>query len=166
MKIKIILIIAMLGILNICRAQQNDIWKQWEWLKGTWEGTGDGKTGEGKGTFSFTNELDGKILIRKSHSEYSSKNIIHDDIMIIYADYSGNPGNAIYFDNEGHIINYTITYTENSIVLLSEKISGAPIFRLIYEDKGNESVNVKFQISKDGENFQTYVEGLSKRKRL
>lgn len=163
MKIKIILVTAILGMFSVCSAQQNDIWKQWEWLKGEWAGSGSGQTGEGKGTFSFTNDLGNRILVRKSHSEYPSKNIVHDDLMIIYADYSGNPGNAIYFDNEGHTINYTITYADNSIVFLSEKVQGAPLFRLIYENKGSESVNVIFQMSKDGETFITYVEGLSKR---
>ena len=122
MKIKILFLITILGLFSVSQAQQNDRWKNWEWLKGEWIGEGSGQTGEGKGTFSFTNELDGKIMVRKSHSEYPSKNIIHEDLMIIYSDYSGNPGNAIYFDNEGHTINYTITYTDKSITFLSEKI--------------------------------------------
>jgi len=75
-------------------------------------------------------------LVRKSHSEYPAQGnrpaTIHNDFMIVSLDYSGNPSKAIYFDNEGHTMNYSITYTANTIVLLSEKIQNVPIFRLTY----------------------------------
>ena len=51
--------------------------------------------------------------------------------MIIYPQRDGK-FKAIYFDNEGHTMNYSITYTANTIVLLSEKIQNVPIFRLTY----------------------------------
>jgi len=165
MKIKILLLITILGMFSVSQAQQNDRWMNWEWLKGEWVGEGSGQTSEGKGTFSFANELDGKIMVRKSHSEYPSKNIIHEDLMIIYSDYSGKPGNAIYFDNEGHNIIYTITYTDKSITFLSEKIPNAPLFRLTYTQTDNDIVNTKFEISQDGEKFMTYIEGKSRRKK-
>jgi dipeptidyl aminopeptidase/acylaminoacyl peptidase len=134
---------------------------------GEWVGEGSGDPGSGGGTFSFKLDLDKKILVRKSHSEYpASENkaeVIHDDLMIIYPDYSGNPSKAIYFDNEGHTINYSITYSEKSIVFTSDKIPNVPVFRLTYTSLDNEVLQTKFEISNDGKKFKTYIEGNSKR---
>ena len=117
-------------------AQRNTTWAKWEWLIGEWQGEGTGKPGAGTGTFSFKPDLDEKILVRKSHSEYPATpgkpEVIHDDLMIIYSDYSGTPSKAIYFDNEGHTINYLITYITDAIVMTSEKVTNAPVFRLTY----------------------------------
>lgn len=148
-------------------AQQNQVWANWSWLIGEWKGEGGGQPGQGGGVFSFQTALDGKILVRKSHSEYPASGnrpaIIHDDLMIVSLDYAGNPSKAIYFDNEGHTINYSITYAPNTIVLLSDKIPNVPIFRLTYSLLENQMVNTKFEMSQDGEKFMTYIEGKSKK---
>lgn len=148
-------------------AQQNSTWKDWSWLIGEWRGEGGGQPGQGGGTFSFKTDLDGKILVRKSHSEYPASGnrpaTIHDDLMIISLDYSGNPTKAIYFDNEGHTINYSISYAPNTIVLTSEKMANVPVFRLTYTLLDTQMVNTKFEMSQDGEKFMTYVEGKSKK---
>lgn len=82
--------------------------------------------------------------------------------MIVYSDTSGNPSKAIYFDNEGHTINYALSFAEKSIIFTSEKSSNAPIFRLYYTLLDNGSVNTKFEISQDGITFVTYIKGKSK----
>ena len=69
MKSKIILAIALVALTANCFGQQNSTWDKWTWLMGTWHGEGDGKPGKGSGTFSFSLELDKKIIERKSHSE-------------------------------------------------------------------------------------------------
>ncbi len=70
------------------------------------EWVGSGQPGQGGGTFSFKPDLDQKILVRKSHSEYPASankpEIIHDDLMVVYLDNPENRNKAIYFDNEGH----------------------------------------------------------------
>jgi hypothetical protein len=107
------------------------------------------------------------VIERKSHSEYPATNnkplIIHDDLMIVYLDFTKNPSKAIYFDNEGHTINYNIFYSDFSIVMTSDKIPNAPVFRLTYTLLDNETVNTKFEISNEGDKFMTYIEGKSKR---
>ena len=167
MKTKIILIIALFGFLSNCYGRQDSTWVKWNWLVGEWVGEGSGEPGSGGGTFSFKPDLDKKILVRNSHSEYpateKTPKVIHEDLMIVYPDYSGNPSKAIYFDNEGHTINYTVTYSDKSIVLTSEKIPHVPVFRLSYSLLENGMVNTKFEISKDGEKFSTYIEGKSSR---
>lgn len=145
-------------------------WASLNFLIGTWKGEGSGQPGIGEGNFSFKLDLDKNILVRNSHSEYPSANnnspIVHEDLMIVYRDYSRQHSKAIYFDNEGHVINYSITFpSDNDIVFTSDKIPNAPVFRLTYAKLENDLVNVKFEISRDGGNFMTYVEGKAKREK-
>ncbi len=134
---------------------------------GEWKGEGTGEPGEGSGKFSFKADLNNKILVRKAHTVYPAKDgkpeTIHDDLLIVYLDFSGNPFKAIYFDNEGHTINYGIKYYDKKIVFTSEWATGMPVFRLSYELLEEKSVNTKFEISNDNKNFTTYVEGISKK---
>ncbi len=162
-----LLTIILSGFFIASFAQQNPAWNKYKWLLGDWAGEGNGKPGQGKGSFSLKEDLSGKVLIRKNHSEYPATNdkpaVIHDDLMIIYTDPGGNPSKAIYFDNEGHIINYSINYADNMITFLSDKIPGAPVFRLSYSLIDNATVNIKFEMSQDGEKFMTYTEGKCKK---
>ena len=160
---KLIIALALFTLTTITKAQtaQNNF----SWLLGQWKGEGSGKPGEGTGTFTFAYDLDKKVIVRKSHSEYPATDkkplIIHDDLMVVYNDATGAPAKAIYFDNEGHTINYNIAYADKTIILLSEKTTGAPIFRLSYALLDAQTVNTKFEISNDGQKFMTYVEGKS-----
>jgi len=163
-----VLLPAILVVLTIsCFGQQNQTWEKWSWLIGEWKGEGSGQPGKGEGTFSFKFDLDKKIIVRKSYSEYPATDnkpkVVHEDLMIIYLDYNSVPSKAIYFDNEGHTINYTINFADNSIILTSNKIANFPVFRLTYTllDKG--MINTKFEMAQDGENFMTYIEGKSKK---
>ncbi len=165
MKTRLISALLLLTLTSASFIQQNSTWSNWTWLIGEWKGEGSGQPGQGGGTFSFSLDLDKKVLIRKSHSEYPATDkktaVVHDDLMIIYLDPTGNPSKAIYFDNEGHTINYSITYSDKSIVLTSDKMPNTPIFRLTYTSLSDESVDTKFEMSQDGTTFSTYIEGKS-----
>jgi hypothetical protein len=167
MKIKLLITISLFGLFTTCFGQQGTSWEKWNWLIGEWVGEGGGQPGEGSGTFTFKTDLDSSILVRKSHTEITATEnkpgFIHDDLMIIYPGNSGKTHQAIYFDNEGHSINYTVTLSENSIILTSEKIPGVPVFRLIYTMLDKETVDTKFEMSRDGIAFATYIEGKSKK---
>jgi hypothetical protein len=169
MRTRIFLIIAFLGFITVCSAQQTSKWSRYGWLMGAWKGEGAGKPGQGEGTFAFSFDLNGEVIVRRSHSEYpatqNKPDVMHDDLMIIYPDISGNQDRAIYFDNEGHVINYAVTFSDKSIVLRSEKSGNSPIFRLTYTLIDNETVTTSFEMSQDGEKFVTYIEGKSKRAR-
>ena len=148
--------------------QKSNTWEKLNYLIGNWKGEGSGKPGEGEGYFTFKLDLDKNILVRTSHSEYPATDnkpaTIHNDLMIIYRDYTGTPNRAIYFDNENHVINYSITYTTNNdIVFTSDKIPNVPTFRLTYSIMNDITVNIRFEMSQDGEKYFTYIEGKSKR---
>lgn len=154
---------------SISFAQQDTAWNRWNWLIGEWVGEGSGVPGQGGGWFSLLPDLNEKILLRKNHSEYPATKdkpkIVHDDLMIVYPDNPGQAEKAIYFDNEGYTINYEITYSGSSIVFTSKKAGKSPIFRLTYVPLDEETLNVKFEMSPDGEQFHTYTEGKCRKKK-
>jgi hypothetical protein len=169
MKLTLIFIVVFICMTTLTFGQQsNSSWEKLSFLIGNWKGEGSGNPGQGEGYFSFKFDLGKKILVRTSHSEYPAMNekpgIVHDDLMIIYPDFSGNPDRAIYFDNEGHVINYAITYSNDTdIIFTSDKVSSVPIFRLTYTKIDDKSVDVKFEIAQDGLKFAKYLEGKSNR---
>ena len=167
MKTRFFLTFVLFFVISTCSAQQNSAWEKLSWLIGEWKGEGVGQPGKGGGTFSFTPDLGNNIIVRKSHSEYPAADnkpaIIHDDLMVIYMDHPGSTAKAIYFDNEGHTINYNLTYSDKSIIFTSDRIPNTPVFRLVYELIENSKVNTRFEMSQDGEKFTSYVEGISKK---
>src|ERR1700693_1226171 len=79
----LLIVATLLGSLTAC-AQD---WRPLEFLVGHW--TGEGTTadqGSGTGAFSFTPDLQNKILLRKNFAEYPKANgksaYRHDDLMI------------------------------------------------------------------------------------
>ncbi|MDP9042470.1 MAG: hypothetical protein M3N30_10865, partial [Bacteroidota bacterium] len=152
-----------------CYAQSHTCNKL-NWLMGEWIGEGTGKPGDGKGSFTFKEDLSGRILIRRNHSEYpplgDKAGTVHDDLLVVYSDSLGNPSNAIYFDNEGHVINYHLSFTGSVCIFLSQKSDTFPVFKLTYTLTGPDVINIKFEMSQNGGNFITYTEGLCKRRTL
>jgi hypothetical protein len=154
----IFVIIACLAITRIAAAS-NDL----SVLVGNWAGSGSGEPGKGVGGFSFTADLQGRVLVRRAHSEYpataSKPAVVHDDLMIVYADQS----KAIYFDNEGHVIHYDVTSDPQTktITMLSTDPSPLPRFRLVYTLAAHDELKVSFDISPTGktEDLKTYVSG-------
>lgn len=167
MNFKILIVSLLLASSLLSSGQTADRWENWRFLIGTWVGEGNGQPGQGSGSFTFAFELDKNILVRKNHTEFPASNgrpaFAHDDLMIMYNGGNGIPLKAIYFDNENHVIHYTVAFSEKSIILTSEKMGDGPVFRLTYIPLDNHSINVKFEISNDGLNFSTYLEGKSTR---
>ena len=147
-------------------SQSTTAWEKWSWLIGEWEGEGSGQPGQGTGSFSFRLDLDNKILTRRNFASYPATkerpSFHHEDVMMVYP--ATNSAKAIYFDNEGHVINYSVTVTDNVIVFLGDKVQGAPVFRLTYARSDSKKVAIKFEISSDGENFKMYIEAAARKK--
>ena len=87
--------------------------------------------------------------------------------MIVY--HSGDGSNrAIYFDNEGHIINYDIAFSpdSSSVTFVTGIIPSEPRYRLTYSRGVNETVEIRFEIAPPGkpEAFSKYIEAKARRK--
>jgi hypothetical protein len=153
-------------------AVENPSLKKFAFLIGDWVGEGNGQPGQGTGYFSMKPDLDGKILVRKNHTEYSATSqkpaFTHDDLMIIYADKPGELSNAIYMDNEDHTIHYTITFSGDgkTIVFTSTPSASIPTFRLSYTQLDTSTLNLKFEMAPPDhpDTFHLYLEGKVHRK--
>ena len=87
----------------------------------------------------------------------------HEDLMVIYRGDDGGPGKAIYFDNEGHVINYAASVSDDkrTLTFLSEAAGAGPRFRLSYMKEKEDRVRIKFEMSTPGkpDAFKIYLEG-------
>jgi hypothetical protein len=173
MKKHFIAAMLLLLITTPINAQQSktEPWAKWQFLIGEWDGQGTGKPGDGTGGFTLQPDLDGKVLVRKNHANYPASNgrpaFSHNDLMVVYpADKSPN---AIYFDNEGHVINYAVRFNDSTgaIIFTSEPVAGAMRFKLTYTPVDKNKVNIKFEIAPPGkpDAFSTYIEASAVRKK-
>jgi len=135
-------------------------WQQLQFLVGTWSSAGPTQLGEGHGEFSFERELNGYILVRRSFAEYKSGPAAgsrHDDLMIVHADAANASPHAIYFDSEGHVIRYNISFpAANAAVFESDTAQPGPRFRLSYALDG-KILKGKFEVAPPGADYKTYL---------
>ena len=142
-------------------------WDQWRPLVGQWHAAGKGSPGEGVGVFSFAFDLQNKVLVRKSHTDYPAVEgrpaFAHDDLMILYEDEAAKRFRADYYDNEGHVIRYTADLSSdgNTFTFVSDPAASQPRFRLTYITRGDDALGVKFEIAPPNlpDKFKIYVEG-------
>jgi hypothetical protein len=103
------LFLALLGAASLAAQQDDAPLMKLEFLLGKWVGVAEARDtpqGAGRGAFSFTPELNRKIVVRRNEARYQS-GAAHDDLMVIYLE---NGPKAIYFDSEGHTIHYTLSF--------------------------------------------------------
>ena len=138
-------------------------------LLGSW--VADGPASAGSGHFEFTADVQGSVLVRRNHSESPAANGrpagTHDDLMVVYREGTPAAAKAIYFDNEGHVIRYTVdSGTPGTVTFVSEAQADAPRFRLSYAKLPDGRLSGKFEIAPPGkpEEFKKYLEWTAKRK--
>src|SRR6266704_5210217 len=127
--------------------------------------------GEGTGCFSFTPDVQEQILVRKNHADYPATvdraSFFHDDLIIVYRDSPAKVPRAIYFDNEGHVIHYTVEVLEGgkTIQFLSEISPSRPGYRLTYTLTNKDSLTLTFEIAPPGmpPTYSTYIEARAAR---
>lgn len=149
-----------------------DAWTAWEFVIGDWVAEGGGKPGEAAGGgFSFTRELDGEVLVRKNRADYPAANgrpaFSHEDLMVVYKDDPQKRTSAVYFDNEGHVIHYAATLSDDgqTLTFLSDPTPSTPRFRLIYAKQPDASVRISFEMAPPGgKDFSPYTTGTARRK--
>jgi hypothetical protein len=143
-------------------------WGPVQFLVGHWTGEGTGQPGQGTGSFSFTPDLDGKVLVRKSFAAYPTANgkpaFRHDDLMIVYRDETSRQMRAMYFDSEGHAIPYSVKAGDGGgAVFVTEGASETMRYRLTYSSPSDGRLKLKFEIAPPGKDFATYIEATARR---
>jgi hypothetical protein len=141
-----------------------------ERLVGSWSaesGSGGQPGTTTRGGETWVIELGGNLLLRRDFSEYPAANgrspVRHEGLMVI-APLKGEGTVAHAYDNEGHVIDYTVVATDTLIVFTSRPLKGAPAFRLTYRPMA-AAYEVSFEIAPPdhpGE-FQLYVRGILRR---
>lgn len=170
------LLLALLPIALSAHAQsapQPEInpFQQLSFLMGTWEAKTAGNAVTASGTYTFRVELNGHVVARHSTSDTAKCkgpadfDCEHGDLLYIYPDVPGQPLRAIYFDNEGHVIHYTVTALDATTAeFLSDPAQPGPQFRLLYELKG-AVMSGKFQMRMPGQQgWHSYLEWAGSKK--
>jgi hypothetical protein len=147
-----------------------------DFLLGTWSAKTDTAAGSAgiaaTGSYTFRRDLGGHALQRTGSADKctapTSADCAHSDQLTIFPDPNGQALHgsslfALYLDNEGHVIYYTITIPDpHTVVLLSQGPPAAPRFRLTYhlEGAGPKTVMTgKFQMAAPGsDDFHSYLE--------
>jgi hypothetical protein len=140
-------------------------WKALAFLEGTWEAhtLGGSANAQAAGTYTFKLELKRHLLARytaptdcKGPKGFDCE---HSDLLFVYQETEGQPLKAIYFDNEGHIIHYTVSVPEPSAVtFVSEPSASGPQFQLVYQ-LSNAVMSGKFQMRMPGQaEWKSYLE--------
>jgi hypothetical protein len=144
-------------------------------LLGTWvaaTGTTGSSGGQVVGTYTFSRDLGGHALQRtgtvascKGPQDFDCN---HHDQLTIFPDANAVAAHgasllALYLDNEGHVIYYTITLPNpHTAVFLSQGPANGPKFKLIYHLEGSGPKAVmsgKFQGAAPGsDEYRSYLE--------
>jgi hypothetical protein len=112
------------------------------------------------------------VLVRRNRADYPATKerpaFSHTDLMVIYHEPGAQDVRAIYFDNEGHVIHYSVSVApdQSSVTFLSDTTPTAPRFRFTYNKTKNDSMSFRFDIAPPGkpEAFSKYLEGTLRRK--
>jgi hypothetical protein len=147
-----------------------DPWAPLRFLVGAWKAeSGEGKPGEAVGGgFTFAIDLDGKVAVRRSRSEYAAspaqaKAMVREDLTVVYP--KGGGLQAFSWDNEGNAIRYRVRSEAGTVIFESEQGSPGPRFRLVYARRGADVVEISFSVAPPGKEFQSPVSGLARRVR-
>lgn len=148
---------------------EKDGWADLRFLVGSWVAEDVGQAGAA-GEFSFAPDLQSRVLVRRNQARFPSQEgrpaTVHDDLMVICQEGDQGSRKAVYFDSEGHVIQYALaTSVESGTWTFTSDPGNGPRFRLVYKKLDENRVSVKFEIAppeKPGE-FRLYLEGSARR---
>ncbi len=148
-----------------------DPWAGVRFLLGSWEAktTGGVVQAQASAGYSFRLELRDHVLARHSRSGVCSApddfDCQHNDLLYIYPAGNGKAFEAIYFDNEGHVIHYDVSTSKaGTVVFLSDATQPGPQYRLSYE-LAEGVLSGKFEMKMPGQaDFTSYLEWSGKRR--
>jgi hypothetical protein len=147
-----------------------DPWGGIRFLLGSWEAktTGGVAQAQASAGYSFRLELRDHVMARHSRSGACSApddfDCQHSDLLYIYPAANGQALEAIYFDNEGHVLHYGVTTPKpGSVVFLSDPAQAGPQYRLSYTFL-NGVMSGQFEMKMPGQaDFTSYLEWSGKR---
>ena len=147
-----------------------DPWAGLRFLVGSWEAktTGGVAQAQVSAGYAFRLELRDHVLARHSRSGACSApddfNCQHSDLLYIYPTGNGAAFEAIYFDNEGHVIHYGVTTPKpGTVVFLSDPAQSGTQYRLSYTFlDGLMSGQFELKMPSQAE-FTSYLEWSGKR---
>ncbi len=86
--------------------------------------------------------------------------------MIIYPGSAGVLFRAVYFDNEGHVIQYAVSFPRSprSVTFETDSAGPGPRFRMTYALKADGELENVFWIAPPGGEFKVYVQGSLRKK--
>lgn len=166
-KLVSVAILLLLSLTATAQTAPHPDWSPWNWLIGTWDSISS-KGANTSSSFSLLYGLDHAVLLRKSPAEgvggkKTKTASSHQDFMVIYQE--GEKWRADYWDSERHSIHYTITMGEGDATFLSDRVAGAPGYRLTYKRLKKGDLAVEFAIAQPGsEKFKSYVSGTCRRR--
>lgn len=149
---------------------KTDPWAGIRFLMGSWgaKTTGGMAQAQASAGYAFRLELRDHVMARHSRSGSCTApddfNCQHSDLLYIYPSGNGQALQAIYFDNEGHVIHYDVsTPKPRQVVFLSDAAQPGPQFRLSYELLDGVMTG-KFELKMPGQTeFMSYLEWSGKR---
>lgn len=147
-----------------------DPWSAFRFLIGRWEAktTGGVAQAQASAGYTFRLELRDHLLARHTRSGVclapDDFDCQHSDLLYLFPSGSGQALQAIYFDNEGHVIRYDVsTPKPNAVVLLSDPTQPGPQYRLSYE-LTEGVMNGRFELKMTNQtDFTSYLEWSGKR---
>ena len=151
-----------------------DPWGPCRFLLGDWVAIGgSGQPGEAlSGSTSFAFDLENQVLLRRNRADYAPKpgerrGISHQDLLILYLPSGETQLKAFYVDNEGHAINYNVTFPKDgAAVFESDAAPKGPRYRLEYQLNADRTLTITFAIAMAGGEYQVYTRGGARRKQI
>ncbi len=148
-----------------------DTWDRFEFLIGSWSSPVSAQPGEGvSGSTNFSFDLDKNVMIRTSRAEFApeagaEQGLVHQDLLVVYRQPTESQFRAIYFDNEGHVIHYAVSFPakQPAVVFTSEATDTSPPAQLVYELLPDGSLSIEFFVAPPGGKLESHVKGIVRR---
>lgn len=121
------------------------------------------------GMVSFAFELNGKVLVRRNLTELSpisgeGPSQFHEDLLLVYQEQGDASLKAIFFDNEGHTIHYSVTVPSPSRVVFESLGGGKALrFRLTHALSADGTLSTELATAPPGGEFKVYTQGVTRK---
>lgn len=145
-------------------------WAEFAPILGDFDQRGGGEPGEATGWTTFTADLQGQVLVRRTHTAFAATSArpstSHDDLLIVYR--AENGLRADYFDGQGKLVRYTVSPMSSmqKITFLSEPGPG-PRFRITYDWSGGP-LEISFDVAQPAtpDQFRNHARVIATRRRV